>query len=129
MGAGDRGIKARTQSSPASAIIRPHRAPPVLRAVTADPPPEYPITHNLAARRFETRVDGWLCRADYLVDGERILLVHTEVAPAVEGRGVAAALVRAALAWAESDGRKVVPRCSFVRVYLQRHPEYAHLLA
>lgn len=92
-------------------------------------PVEYPINHNAAALRFETRVDGWLCRADYQIDGDRMVLVHTEVAAAVEGRGVAAALVRAALCWAEANGLKVVPRCSFVRIYVQRHAEFQHLVA
>jgi predicted GNAT family acetyltransferase len=86
------------------------------------------IVHNTAAQRFETRVDGWLCRADYQVHGDVLHLVHTEVASAVEGRGIAGSLVRAALAWAEQQGYRVLPRCSFVRVYLQRHREYAHLV-
>lgn len=86
-------------------------------------PSEYRIEHNAAAQRFETTVDGWLCRCDYrLVDGV-LHLVHTEVAPALEGRGIAAALVRAALAHAQEQGVKVLPRCSYVRAYMQRHPE------
>lgn len=88
-----------------------------------------PISHNVAASRFETRVDGWLCRADYQLHGQAMHLVHTEVAPAVEGRGIAAALVRAALVWADAQKLTVLPRCSFVRLYMDRHPEFAHLLA
>ena len=87
------------------------------------------IVHNADAHRFETRVDGWLCRAEYQLHDKTMHLVHTEVAPAVEGRGVAAALVRAALAWADERKLLVVPRCSFVRLYMQRHPEYTHLIA
>jgi predicted GNAT family acetyltransferase len=87
------------------------------------------IVHNTAARRFETRVDGWLCRAEYQVHDNVVHLVHTEVAHAVEGRGIAAALVRTALAWADEQKMTVVPRCSFVRLYMDRHPEYAHLRA
>lgn len=86
------------------------------------------IVHNTAASRFEARVDGWLCRADYQLHGKTMHLVHTEVAPAVENRGIAAALVRAALSWADEQKLTVVPRCSFVRLYMQRHPEFAHLM-
>lgn len=90
---------------------------------------DYYIEHNAAAGRFETHVDGWLCRCDYrLVDGV-MHIVHTEVAPALEGRGIAAALVRAALAWAADQSIKVVPRCSYVRAYMQRHPQTQSLLA
>ena len=91
---------------------------------------EYPvITHNLEASRFETRVQGWLCRCDYrLVDGV-MHLVYTEVAPAIEGRGIAARLVQAALDHATATGLKVQPRCSYVRVYMRRHPQTQSLLA
>jgi predicted GNAT family acetyltransferase len=90
--------------------------------------PNFPITHNEPAQRFEARIDGWLCRCDYrLVDGV-MHLVHTEVAPALEGRGIAARLVAAALDHARARQLKVLPRCSYVRVYMQRHPETQSLL-
>jgi len=92
-------------------------------------PTDLHIEHNSAAGRFEARIDGWLCRCDYrMVDGV-MHLVHTEVAPALEGRGVAAALVRAALAWAAEQQLKVRPRCSYVRAHMQRHPETQALRA
>lgn len=91
--------------------------------------PAWTIVHNAAAQRFETRVQGWLCRADYQLHGDVMHLVHTEVASAVEGRGIAGSLVRAALQWAQQQGYRVLPRCSFVRVYLHRHPEYVQLVA
>lgn len=91
--------------------------------------PNFPISHNEPAQRFEARIDGWLCRCDYrLVDGV-MHLVHTEVAPALEGRGIAARLVAAALDHARARQLKVLPRCSYVRVYMQRHPETQSLLA
>ncbi len=92
-------------------------------------PRSYPIDHNAAAGRFETRIDGWLCRCDYrMIDGV-MQIMHTEVAPALEGRGIAAALVRTALAWAAENHVKVRPRCSYVRAYMQRHPETQALCA
>ena len=92
-------------------------------------PAEFEIIHNAPAARFEARVEGWLCRCDYrLVDGV-MHLVHTEVAPALEGRGIAARLVQAALDHAGATGLKVLPRCSYVRTYMQRHPQTRSLLA
>ncbi len=58
-----------------------------------------------------------------------MLIVHTEVPPQLEGRGIAAALVRAAFEHAEPPGFKVVPACSYVRAYVRRHPETQALLA
>jgi predicted GNAT family acetyltransferase len=55
-------------------------------------------------------------------------LVHTDVDPKWEGRGVGAALVRGALDDLRARGLKVRPTCPFVRAYLSRHPEYGDLV-
>jgi uncharacterized protein len=54
-----------------------------------------------------------------------MVLVHTEVPSALEGRGIGGRLVKAAMDAARAEGRQVVARCPFVRSYLERHPEYA----
>ena len=87
------------------------------------------IRHNVAARRFETTVDDLLARADYQLAGDVMRLYHTEVPPALEGRGIAAALVKAALAHARGAHLKVEPACGYVRAYMKRHPETHDLLA
>lgn len=87
------------------------------------------VRHNPQARRFEAALEEGLARCDYrMLDGV-MHLVHTEVPPALEGRGVGAALVRAALDHASAEGLRVRPMCSFVSAYLARHPEYRNLLA
>ena len=50
-------------------------------------------------------------------------IFHTGVPPALEGRGIAAAMVRFALSHAREHALKIDPQCSYVRVYMQRHPE------
>jgi uncharacterized protein len=86
------------------------------------------IVHNEGATRFEMRMPEGLCIAQYrLVDGV-MWLTHTEVPPAIEGRGHAAQLVRAALDHARTHGLKVQPACSYVRAYMRRHPESQDLL-
>ncbi len=87
------------------------------------------ITHNPAASRFETTVDGRLCVADYHLSGTLMAMTHTLVPPALEGRGIAAALVAEALAHARHQGWRVRPVCSYVESYMQRHPETLDLLA
>jgi hypothetical protein len=56
-------------------------------------------------------------------------MTHTEVPAELEGRGIAAALVAAAMAHAKANGLKVEPLCSYVRAYMRRHPEALALLA
>lgn len=87
-----------------------------------------PVRHNPQACRFEAEVDGRLARCDYRLHDGVMLLVHTEVPPALEGRGIGAALVRAALEHASAEGLRVRPRCSFVGAYLARQPQYHGLL-
>lgn len=91
--------------------------------------PPLDIRHNVAAQRFEVEVDGALARADYRMHGNAMRLFHTEVPHHLEGRGLAGALVRTALAHARAEGLRVEPACSYVRGYMQRHPETHDLLA
>jgi hypothetical protein len=57
-----------------------------------------------------------------------ITLVHTEVPPALEGKGIGSALVRGVLDLVRGRGLKVVATCPFVAAYMGRHPEYNDLL-
>jgi predicted GNAT family acetyltransferase len=54
---------------------------------------------------------------------DRILLVHTDIPPALEGQGLGSRLVAGALDDARAKGLRIVPVCPFVRSYLRRHPE------
>jgi uncharacterized protein len=84
--------------------------------------------HNEKASRFEMRVQGQLCIAQYrLIDGV-MWLTHTEVPPHLQGRGHAAHVVKAALDHARAHGLKVRPACSYVHGYMRRHPETRDLL-
>jgi len=91
--------------------------------------PAQPVRHNEAEQRFELEIGGKLARADYRLHDGVMHMVHTEVPVAHEGRGVAARLVREALLYARAHGHRVRPACSYVRVYLARHPEFKDLLA
>lgn len=61
--------------------------------------------------------------------GNVMAIHHTEVPRALEGRGIAALLVRTAVEYARSHGMRVAPHCSYVRTYLRRHPEMHDVLA
>lgn len=87
-----------------------------------------PIVHNVAASRFEVQVDGLLSICDYRRRDGVLVLPHTVVPPELQGRGIAAALVEAALAHARAEGLRVDPVCSYVAVHLRRHPRHADLL-
>jgi uncharacterized protein len=86
-------------------------------------------THNPQENRFELSVEAQLCVLDYRITGGTITFTHTGVPRPLEGRGLAAKLVKFGLEYARAHNKKVASRCSYVDVYLQRHPEYQDLLA
>lgn len=87
------------------------------------------VRDNKAEQEFELVVDGHRALAAYQMEGDTIVFTHTVVPKAIEGRGVASRLIRAALDSARDQGLKVVPQCPFVAAYMQRHPETRDLLA
>ena len=76
--------------------------------------------------RNETRVLGV---ANYHRRGDRVTFTHTEVDPDAGESGLGGRLVRGALDDVRARGGSVVPQCSFVRGWIERHPEYADLVA
>ena len=86
------------------------------------------LHHDPASQRFSTRLDGHEAELVYSLRGGRMVIEHTGVPDAIGGRGVAAALVKAALDHARQQGWRVVPACSYSAAYVQRHPEYADLV-
>ena len=87
------------------------------------------ITHNQRANRFETTINGKTGYISYQDEGERLVYDHTIVPSELGGQGVGSALVKHALDYAEAENKKVVPQCSFVASYIDKHPDYQHLLS
>ena len=87
------------------------------------------VTHNETASRFETLIEGQLSVADYHTRDGVMTMNHTGVPSALEGRGIASALVAAALDHARAQGLKVQPDCWYVARWMKRHPESLDLLA
>lgn len=70
--------------------------------------------------------DGRVAELVYqLEDGDRLLLIHTGVPRALEGRGFGSMLVAAAIDEARRRGLTIVPLCPFARDWLARHPDVA----
>jgi len=86
------------------------------------------LRHNVAENRFEALVDGHLSVCDYVLEGQQMVFTHTLVPPELRGRGIAEKLVRGALAEARAQGRRVIPACSYVAKFIERHAEYQDLL-
>jgi Predicted acetyltransferase len=88
------------------------------------------VVDNPAALRYELWTDevlaGWI---QYTRAGDVVTLVHTDVDPAFEGRGLGSVLVAGTLDDVRARGKRIRPLCPFVAAYLRLHPEYADLVA
>lgn len=84
------------------------------------------VTDVPEQHRYEISVDGVRAGlAAYRDSGDRRDFHHTEIDKAFGGQGLATKLIAAALADTQAAGKRIVPTCSFVESYVQKHPEYA----
>ena len=86
------------------------------------------VRDNPALHRFELEADGHTAVAYYQRTPGVITFTHTEVPPALSGRGIGSTLARGALASARAQGLKVVAKCEFIGGYIAKHPEFGDLL-
>jgi predicted GNAT family acetyltransferase len=92
--------------------------------------PEIAVTDNPAAARYELHVDDALAGfVNYRLTERAIALLHAEVNPELERRGLGSRLVAETLDDARARGLTVHPVCPFVVAFIERHPEYADLVA
>jgi len=79
------------------------------------------IIHNQKIRRFETVEDGITGYVEYEEYSGGLEITHTIVPKQIGGRGVAADLVKFVLDYAVKNNLKIVPTCSYVKIYIERH--------
>jgi uncharacterized protein len=87
------------------------------------------VLDNPDELRYELCVDG--VRVGFIAyrrEPGAVVLVHTDIDPSQEGKGLGSRLVAGALADLRSRGLGLVPLCPFVAAYLRRHPEQADLV-
>ncbi|WP_114952644.1 GNAT family N-acetyltransferase [Sphingosinicella terrae] len=86
------------------------------------------VVENPAMRRFELALPDGLAAAWYRVDGDRLVLTHTEVPSEYGGQGIASRLAARTFELIRASGRKAVLRCPFLQGFAARHPEYSDIV-
>ncbi|WP_309650195.1 GNAT family N-acetyltransferase [Nocardioides sp.] len=87
------------------------------------------VTDNTERHRFEITSEGAEAGfAEYELSAGVVEFTHTVVHDGFEGQGIGGTLVRHALDSARSRDLRVVATCSFVKGYVDKHPEYADLV-
>ena len=84
---------------------------------------ELNVRHDPSRQRFVAILDGLPNQLDYSISEGIMRITHTGVVEQLRGRGIAGALVRAALDHAREQGLKVEPWCSYAAAYMQSHPD------
>jgi hypothetical protein len=89
------------------------------------------VRHEPDRSRYELFVDGQMAGvADYRLGPDGVAVFpHTVVVGHRRGQGLGAVLVRGALDAERAAGHTVVPQCWYVAEFIDRHPDYADLLA
>lgn len=88
------------------------------------------VRDNTTAHRFELVVDGEVgALATYHTRDGVVIILHTETAPSMRGRGLAGELARQTLDQLRERGAGVVPSCPFFAKFIRENPEYQDLVA
>lgn len=85
------------------------------------------IHHQEDLGRFSAQVDGHALELDYRRRDDQLIITHTGTAPALRGRGLAGELVLHVLQWLAPQALQLVPTCSYVASYLDRHTRWQRL--
>jgi len=88
------------------------------------------IEHKKQTHRFEVHIDGYTGYLEYEEQGDDILdFTHTIVPKELGGQGIGSQLVKHGLDYARDNNFKVIPSCSFVDAYMNKHQDYQSLRA
>ncbi|WP_067901160.1 GNAT family N-acetyltransferase [Nocardia vaccinii] len=83
------------------------------------------VVRNDAQLRYEIwyqdRLAGF---AEYRERENDTVFIHTEVDTEYAGKGLGGVLAEAAIEDVVERGRAIVPRCPFIKGWLDKHPEY-----
>ena len=101
----------------------------VTGAAAAEDRDEIGVIENRHLNRFELKLaDDAIAAAYYRLDGNRLVLIHTEVPSAYGGQGVATRLATEVFEQIRASGRKAVLRCPFMVHFYSKHPEYSDIV-
>ena len=86
------------------------------------------MIHEPSRKRFAVYESGETAYLTYheMKDGT-LDFSYTYTPLPIRGRGIATAIIKNALDYARSQGKKVEPTCPFVATYIDRHREYQEL--
>ena len=81
------------------------------------------VIDNVEEHRFTLETEEGTAQLVYRVDGDRLVLTHTEVPESLGGQGIGGQLVTAAVERVRRTGEAIRPECPYARSWLAKHPD------
>lgn len=88
------------------------------------------IIHDAERGEFRVRLElGFEALVRYQLEGNVMAITSTRVPDDLQGKGYGKVMMETVLPEIEQMSLTVRPVCSYVEHYLNRHPQWAHLVA
>jgi predicted GNAT family acetyltransferase len=88
----------------------------------------YTLVHNEAENKYEYHIDGNIAYITYDNQDGVMHITHTIVPKTLAGKGLAKILTIDVMKAIETQGLKVAPKCSYTVAFMEKNPEYQHLI-
>ena len=86
------------------------------------------IIHDTKNQKFYTVIDGKEAYLRYIVVNTNTLnMIKTYVPNELRGQGIAGKIVEEGLKYAKKNFYSVIPSCSYVEDYINKHEEYENI--
>lgn len=86
------------------------------------------VKHDTTNQKFYTVVEGKEAYLQYIViNTNTINMIKTYVPNELRGRGIAGKIVEEGLKYAKRNFYSVIPSCSYVEDYINKHEEYENI--
>ncbi len=90
---------------------------------------EYNLEINEPLKRLELKIGNEPAFIEYKLRNDILFFIHTEVPVMLKGKGAGNAILQKALQYAKDHHYKIVPICSFVQSYLQKHQQWNDIIS
>jgi len=88
------------------------------------------VEHDASAKKFFIQLGNDEAKLEYAQNGDILNMWHTEVPPALQGKGIAKVLAQGAFDYAVKNNQKMILTCSYLQKFYKDNPkdEYKKLV-